>query len=297
MMKHLIQSKKIAISVFILFVLSSSLNAQWNIPDDAKNMKTPAATYEAINIGKAIFAKDCLPCHGTPGKGNNNAGINATDLGAEEYQTKHNAGQMYYQFNTGMGIMPSFKDRFEEEDKWNIVFYVKSFDKDFKVTGEKPKTINADFILKTDESASKVFANVVTVNDKGDSIAAKDIGINFYVKRVFGNLQIGDAVSTNQVGTAVLSFPDDIAGDKDGKVVVFADFADPDTYGTKIKSVELNWAKPLHYKNPVLERSLWGPNNRVPMWLLLSYLFVTGGVWLTIFYVVFQIRRIKKAGQ
>ena len=297
-MRYIKKTQKTTLSIIILLMLSISTNAQWNIPEDAKNTKLPTdPTYKLVNIGKALFTKHCMSCHGLPGEGKNIAAINATDLGTYDYQSTHNSGQTYYQFNEGMGAMPSFKDKFNEDDKWCLTFYVKSFDKGFEIGGEKIVAKNADFELKKDKSASQVFANVVIVNKKGDTIPGVGIDINFYVKRIFGNLPIGDPVTTNQVGTAAFNFPDDIPGDEEGNVEIIASFKDSDSYGTIMKSIELNWGIPLHFENPVLERSLWGPNDRVPLWLLFSYLLVTGGVWLTIFYVVFQMIKLKKAGQ
>ncbi len=294
----IIQHKKPFLTLFILVMLIFSANAQWNIPDDAKNMKAPTVpTYKSVEKGKLLFSDKCMACHGMPGEGNNNVKINAPDLGTPDYQSTHNAGAMYFQFNEGMGAMPSFKNRFSEDEKWNIVFFVKSFDKTFKITGEKIKPVNASFDLKPDESASQVFADVVIINEKGDSVPASDIKINFFVKRIFGNLPIGDPVKTNENGTAVFNFPNDITGDKDGNVEIIAEFNNSDKYGDLSKSIQLNWGKKLHYENPVLERSLWGPNNRVPIWLLITYLTVVGGVWLTIFYVVFKLIKLKNVGK
>jgi hypothetical protein len=108
---------------------------------------------------------------------------------------------------------------------------------------------------------------------------------------------LGEAVKTNEVGTASMKFPDDIPGDENGKVTVMADFKDPDAYGSDLKSTDLNWGEPLHFVDETKLRTLWGPNDRVPIWLIAMYLFVTVGVWLGIFYVIFQITRIKKAGK
>ncbi len=297
-MKYYIKTQKIALSLFILLILSFSSEAQWNIPDEAKNTQLPTdPTYKLINIGKDIFTENCMSCHGMPGEGKNIAAINATDLGTFDYQSTHNAGQMYFQFNEGMGAMPSFKDKFNEDDKWCLTFYVKSFDKEFKISGEQVKVFNGMIDLKKDESAKKVFANITVTDDKGNTISNEGIGIVFYVKRYFGNLPIGDAVQTNQVGTAAIELPENIPGDEEGKIEVIAGFKDQNVYGSVIKSMELNWGTHLHFENYVLDRTMWGPNDRVPLWLLLTYLFITGGVWLTIIYVVFQITRIKKAGR
>ncbi len=297
-MKYIIQTQKIALSLVILLILSFSSNAQWDIPDKAKKTQLPTdPTYKLVNIGKDLFTKNCMSCHGMPGEGKNLAAINATDLGTFDYQSTHNAGQMYFQFNEGMGAMPSFKDKFNEDDKWCLTFYVKSFDKEFKISGDKVQVFNGMIDLKSDDSAKKIFANITVTDNKGNTISNEGIEVVFYVKRYFGNLPIGDVIPTNQVGTAAIEFPENIPGDEEGKIEIIAGFKDQNVYGTVIKSIELDWGIPLHFENFVLERSLWGPNDRVPLWLLFSYLIITGGVWLTIIYVIFQMTRIKKAGR
>ncbi len=296
-MKHILKIRKITF-IFTLLIFSFSVNAQWNIPDYAKDTKLPTEpTYKLTELGKQLFIKNCIQCHGLPGEGKNNKAINAPDLGTDEYQLKHNAGQFYYQFNEGMGFMPSFKDKLNKDDKWNITFYVKSFDKKFKITGEEIKSKNGVIDLKKDDSAKTLIAVASVIDKNGTSEPAKGVEINFFVKRIFGDLPVGETVITDQNGTAVFKFPEDIPGDENGKIKVIAKFKDSDAYGKAMKSAELNWGTHLHFVNPVLERTLWGPNNRVPIWLLLSFLIVTGGVWLTILYVVFQITRIKKAGK
>lgn len=289
---------KIFTSIFSFLILFTSiLNAQWEIPDDVKNTKMPVVpTYKLVKQGKELFKLNCSSCHGTPGEGNNIVAINATDIGTKSFQVDNNPGATFFKIDEGMGAMPSFKDKFNEEEKWNIVYYVKSFDETFKISGEKIQTLNGVIDLKTDESAMKVFANVSLTDKNGNTLSNEGIDIVFYVKRIFGNLPISDAIPTNQVGTAALNFPNDIPGDEEGMIEVIASFKDQDTYGTDMKSTVLNWGTRLHFENPVLERSLWGPNDRVPLWLLFSYLAITIGVWLTILYVIFQMTRIKKVG-
>jgi len=290
---------KIFASLFSFLILFAfNANAQWNIPKDAKNTKIPAEpTHELVKTGKSIYMQKCISCHGIPGEGKNLTAINATELGNIDYQKNHSAGEVYYQINTGNGGMPSFKAQLSEDDKWCVIFYVKSFDNKFEITGNKIETQKGNIELKKDEPAYKIFANITIPDKNGNTVAAKGIDVIFYVKRYFGNLKIGDAIKTNQVGTAVLNLPDDIPGDENGKLEIIAEFKDKDTYGTAISTTTVNLGTPLHYENITDKREMWGANNRVPLWILFSYLSVTIAVWLVIGYVVMQLLKLKKVGK
>ncbi len=297
-MKYININRKVTALLFILMTFSTSLNAQWNIPKEAKNSIPPVeATYKTVEEGKVLFQKNCISCHGIPGKGENNKAINATDLGDESYQLKHTVGEVFYQFNTGMGAMPSFKNRFSEEEKWHIAFYVKSFDNSFKISGERIKTLNANLKMSINDSDKTIKVTATVTDDNGSINAAANTKINFYVKRIFGNMPVSEDIKTNEDGIAVFKFPDDIPGDEKGKIKIIAGFEDTDRYGKNTETAEVTWGKVLHYENPNLKRTLWGSNKRVPVWLLITYLSVTLGVWFVIFYVAFQITRIKNAGK
>jgi hypothetical protein len=42
---------------------------------------------------------------------------------------------------------------------------------------------------------------------------------------------------------------------------------------------------------------LWSTNENIQIWLLLSYIGVTGAAWLTIGYILFQLLKIRKLGK
>jgi len=117
---------KIFTSLFIFLILfTGTVNAQWEIPADAKNKQAPnEATHSLVKAGKDIYNAKCASCHGNPGEGNNIAAINATDLGIAEYQVKYAAGEVLWQVDEGKGGMPSFKDKFSDDEKWNLIFYI-----------------------------------------------------------------------------------------------------------------------------------------------------------------------------
>jgi len=284
------------LSILLLFALNA--DAQWNIPKDATDTKLPTdPTHKLVKTGKGVFNKSCIACHGTPGEGKNMIAINATELGTADYQQKHNAGETFYQINEGNGGMPSFKDQLSEEDKWCVVYYIKSFDKGFEIFGKEIISQKGTIDMKKHDDATQIFANISITNEKGETSSPKGIAVQFYVKRYFGQLPLGDAVLTNQVGTAVLDFPENIPGNEKGELEVIAEFKDKDAYGNAVSSIVANYGTHLEYVNITNKREMWGANNRVPLWILFSYISVTLGVWLVIGYVAFQLIKLKKLGK
>jgi len=297
-MKYIKHTKIFTTSVLFIFVYSFSLNAQWNITEDVLNMEMPDdASYKTVKLGKDLYMLNCASCHGTPGEGNNIAAIKATDLGTLDFQNSNTPGSVFYKIKEGMGAMPSFKDKLNDDEKWNIVHYIKSFDKKFLITGEKIQSYKGTIDLKSDDDTKKLFANISVKDKDNNAIANESVEVVFFVERIFGDLPIGDPVATDDLGTASIEFPDHIPGDDKGKVKILASFKDTDMYGNNSDSLELNWGEPVHYEDPTKERTLWGFGHRVPLWLLFTYIFITGTVWLGIFYVIFNLLKLKKAGK
>jgi len=293
-MKYLHKIKIFASVFSFIMIYSLSANAQWDIPASAKNKKAPVdATHKLVKEGKDIYTSNCASCHGTPGQGNNIAAINATDLGTSDFQSQNSIGVVYFKFEEGKGGMPSFKDKFTDEEKWNLAFFIKSFDKNFEVTGEKVKSQKADLKLNTNDKEKVIKAIATTKDDAGNDIPLKNAEVQFCIKRMFGNLPLGSPILTDENGVASLQVQEEFPGDEKGDFVIIAKFKDADTYGKTLKTKTVNWGTKLNFKDITQERHMWGANDKVPLWILLSYIIVTVGVWLVIGYVVFQLVRLK----
>ncbi len=286
---------KIFVLVFMFILFTSSINAQWNIPADAKNKKPPIdPTHTLVKTGKDLYKSNCASCHGTPGQGNNIAAIGATDLGTADYQHSHSSGQTFFQVEQGNGGMPSFREKFSSDEKWCLIFYIKSFDKDFEISGEELKEQKADLRLSLVEKIRTVKAYATTKDKSGKEIPLEGAEVQFFIKRMFGNMQIGELVPTDNKGMASIKIPENIPGDEEGKLNLLVKFKDTDTYGKVIKSKTIKWGSKLKIVNITDKREMWGSLHRVPLWVLFSYFGMTIGVWLVIGYVVFQIIRLKK---
>jgi len=285
------------ISIWI-FLFSVSVSAQWNIPDNIKKQKAPQdATYQQIKIGKAVYNTNCSSCHGHPGKGDflklNPA---PSDFGTDRFQKGNTEGSVFFKLDEGMGSMPSFKHQLSETDKWCVTFYIKSFDEKFEIKGKKSSSLKTSLTVSANNKTKKLKATAEFEDKNGNMQALKGADIVFFVKRYFGNLPIGNA-ETDEAGNTEITFPDDIAGDSIGNVEIITQFKDTESYGKTSVTKTVSWANPVHYKNPLDKRHMWGNRSSAPIWLLITYFSVVLGVWAVILWVIFQITRLKKAAK
>jgi hypothetical protein len=114
-----------------------------------------------------------------------------------------------------------------------------------------------------------------------------------FVKRYFGNLQLGSSTKTNDKGLAIFDFPKNLPGDKYGNVELEARIND-DVYGEIIKVKKLKIGIPTDKPALNEKRAMWNVMSKAPIWLLLTYFSIVIGVWFTIGYIIFNIYRIKQ---
>jgi len=102
---------------------------------EAAKMKNPvAAAPESVAAGKALYAKNCSPCHGvnaTGGSGNDLIGP-APDLTDAEWQHGGTDGEIFTNIKDGIPpdlSMGPWGDRLKDTDIWNIVNFLRSIAK------------------------------------------------------------------------------------------------------------------------------------------------------------------------
>ena len=125
-------SAALAAAAFV-WLTAASLTAQGT--SEAAKMKNPvAATPESVAAGKALYAKNCSPCHGvnaTGGSGNDLIGP-APDLTDAEWQHGATDGEIFTNIKDGSPpdlSMGPWGDRLKDPDIWNIVNFLRSIAK------------------------------------------------------------------------------------------------------------------------------------------------------------------------
>ncbi|MCP4358156.1 MAG: c-type cytochrome [Chloroflexi bacterium] len=85
---------------------------------------------ESVAVGQSIFNENCVPCHGTVGRGDgpiaNTLNPPPADFASGHTDT-HPDGDLYYWILNGIEDtqMPAFKEQFSVEEVWHLVNYVR----------------------------------------------------------------------------------------------------------------------------------------------------------------------------
>lgn len=103
----------------------------WKIPEAAKLRKNPIqSSPAALTAARAIYLEKCANCHGQTGKGDGPDAAMYYPSPASLADTKRMSsvtdGEIFYQISQGRRPMPAFKKRLTEEQRWQLVLFVRS---------------------------------------------------------------------------------------------------------------------------------------------------------------------------
>ncbi len=107
-------------------------NDDWTVPDDAKQRKNPVPVNDStLAAGKATFTEKCEDCHGEKGDGKGpDADMYApspSDFTDADMMSDMTDGEIFWKISEGRRPMPSFKNRLSEEQRWQLVNYLRTF--------------------------------------------------------------------------------------------------------------------------------------------------------------------------
>ena len=299
-MKIFLPFNKSLLIIPILLLGLQMIEAQNMVVPAANKAKASPLVFNASTAkeGESIYNKNCVSCHGNPSKGNYLRTLNPPpgDPASAKFQNQTD-GELFYNISQGNALMPQYKNILSEEERWKLVSYIRSFNKKYvqpaikKTTGNTlSKAVQIDIIYNfTSNQISFLVISVV----KKDTIPLKGSEGLLFVKRYFGNLQIGNATKTNDKGIATFDFPKNIPGDKDGNIILVARIND-DVYGEIITSKKIKIGIPTNNPGLTEKRAMWNVEAKAPIWILVTFFSIVVGVWITIAYIILNIFRIKK---
>lgn len=273
----------------------------WVVPEEQKGeLATFKFTGEVVAKGAALFAKNCQSCHGQPGKANWVKLVPEPGDPASDKFRKDTDGELFYKISTGRGQMPQFRNILSEEERWDVIAYLRSFhpgyvQPDPDQAKARAKGGRAAITMKLDTASGKLSFLVTSTKDKVTNPAA-NARIQVFVNRYFGHMQVGET-RTNDKGRAVFEFPKEIPGDSLGMLVVQARLDENSGYGYAEKTNSLKVGKPVHWVSLTEQRAMWNVRSKAPVWIILSYSLVLIGVLLTLVYILFQVRKIHHTGR
>ena len=130
--------------------------------------KTPSVPYSAISVfnGKILYLDNCTQCHGKSGHGD---GILADQLTnwppanlTEPHTAYHTAGDIYWWLTFGKppSSMPGFLDVLTEDERWDIINYLRTLS-----AGYEARLIS-DKVIKNKPWLPSIDFDYVTLNKK-----------------------------------------------------------------------------------------------------------------------------------
>jgi mono/diheme cytochrome c family protein len=135
-------SRKKSPFIFVLFVVvllvaaGSAVYAflhpgPWIVPDEAKRVANPLKASQADLPGaRRLYLDKCSECHGDGGKGDGSQAKmydpKPSDLTDAAHMNSVSDGELFYKVSEGHRPMPAFKKRYSEEQRWQMVLFIRS---------------------------------------------------------------------------------------------------------------------------------------------------------------------------
>ena len=102
----------------------------WTAPDSTCVVKNPVElTKTNVSLGKKIYTQQCATCHGSSGKGDGPAakflGKHLPDF-TDSAMWNQTDGELFWKITGGKAPMPTFKDILAEEQRWQVINYIRT---------------------------------------------------------------------------------------------------------------------------------------------------------------------------
>jgi len=123
---------------FMLIFISFQTLAQtkWVAPKEADDLKNPLVdNIAALKEGKTLYVSYCTPCHGEKGRGDGVAAASLSTKPADhssEYVQKQSDGALFWMITEGRNPMPAYKQSFSDQQRWELVDYIRTLAKNTK---------------------------------------------------------------------------------------------------------------------------------------------------------------------
>jgi len=133
-MKRLI--KPVLAGAGIMLLVSAILvqePAAWVAPKEADALKDPVKNDAAATAaGKKLYIASCVVCHGAMGKGDGVASAALARKPADHSSWKIQSqtdGALFWKVTNGKSPMASYKNVFTDEQRWQLVNYIRELGK------------------------------------------------------------------------------------------------------------------------------------------------------------------------
>lgn len=117
--------------ICLAIVIGLYENRPWSIPEAARLRKNPLqSSPEVLAAARPIYLDKCANCHGRTGKGDGPDAASyypsPASLADSRRMNARTDGEIFYKISQGRKPMPSFQKRLTEEQRWQLVLYIRS---------------------------------------------------------------------------------------------------------------------------------------------------------------------------
>jgi mono/diheme cytochrome c family protein len=294
-------NKGLALALLVLLP-AVSFGQQWVVPAEKKGrLSETQFTDETVKKGTQVYQINCKSCHGDPGKNNVTKLVPLPPDPVSTQMQQNTDGEIYYKIQEGRGPMPSFKNSLTSAEIWELVAYIRSFNKDYKQE-LAPKTTGTNLrynqlqinLSIPDDSTIQASA---TGMENGIRVPVPAVEIKLYAIRYFGHLPLDEPHATDAAGLARFRIPKGLPGDTLGMVSLHARFSDEDQFGAVEEDTLLAAGVPVHPVSLTAKRAMWNVVEKAPVWLLIVYPAGLLSVLGVILYILLQLRTIFYLGK
>ena len=124
------------VGLFVALVAAAVIVFQaarnWSATAAARKLKNPVApTSDALAAGKSLYTDHCQRCHGVKGDGRGEKAAELSvapgDFTDARAMSRRTDGELFWQITRGRLPMPSFEDKLTEQERWELVDYIRTF--------------------------------------------------------------------------------------------------------------------------------------------------------------------------
>ena len=144
-MKNIVKNKICKMTLIFGFFLVISLftyndskaqSKTWVAPKEAIDIKNPlSGNTEILPYARVIYTTYCGPCHGSKGKGDGVAAAGLAKKPADhssDYVQQQTDGALFWMISTGRNPMPTYKALLTDNQRWELVNYIRTLAKNKK---------------------------------------------------------------------------------------------------------------------------------------------------------------------
>ena len=132
-------SRSQVLGIFVVFIIVAVAGgimvyalSDWSAPAQARQMPNPVpATPQTIAAGMSTYMDRCQNCHGEYGNGKGSRAdklsVQPSDFTDAHAMSTQTDGELFWKISEGHRPMPSFKKKLSEEQRWQLVDYIRTY--------------------------------------------------------------------------------------------------------------------------------------------------------------------------